>query len=126
MRTDEILFIIDENRQLLFNGSEFKEVPAKKIREYFSASSLVPSLVRTHGFKIAKTAAAEKIEIQSEMKMFDEANLDPDTDFKISSLTIPLENDDDNYIETYAIETSKLDEMFSKIANKNKHIDAIC
>ena len=125
MITDEILFIIDENKQLSFNGSEFKEAEPKKVKEYFSASSLAPSLLRTHGFKISKSASVEKIEIQSEMKMFDEANLDPDTDFKISPLTIPLDDDDDNYIESYAIETSKLDEMFSNIANKNKHIDII-
>ena len=125
MITDEILFIIDENKQLLFNGSEFTKVDAKKAKDYYSGSIVAPSLLRTHGFKISKSASVEKIEIQAEMKMFDEANLDPDIDYNVSTLSIPLENNDDNYVESYAIEISQLNELFSKIVEKNKQIDLI-
>lgn len=125
MIKEEILFIIDENEQLLFNGTEFHPLENKKTKDYFSASTITQSEIKTHGFKISKDSSAEKIEIQAEMKMFDEANLNPDIDYKISSFTIPLDNDDNNYIESYAVEIAKLDEKFTSIVNKNKHIDVI-
>jgi len=125
MINEEILFIIDENEQLLFNGTEFHPLENNKTKEYFSAATLAQSEIKTHGFKISKDSSADKIEIQAEMKMFDEANLNPDIDYKISALTIPLDNDDNNYIESYAVEIAKLDEKFDSIVNKNKHIDAI-
>ncbi|MEA2099027.1 MAG: hypothetical protein U9P72_02755 [Campylobacterota bacterium] len=125
MINDEILFIIDENKQLLFNGTEFKDAPSKNKKEYFSATSLPSSLIYTHGFKTAKTTSDDKIEIQAEMKMFDEAGLNPDVDFKIASKTIPLEDSDDNYIEIFASEITKIDDIFESIAKKNHHIDAI-
>lgn len=125
MITQEILFIIDENKQLLFDGKIFKNKPSKKVKEYFSGATIPLPLIRTHGFKAPKTNTEEKTEIQAEMKMFDETGLDPDIDYKIVPLTIPLENNDNNYIETYAVEVSKIEELFSSIAKKNSQIDAI-
>jgi len=125
MTTEEILFIIDENQQLLFNGTEFHPLEDKKTKNYFSASTITQSELKIHGFKISQSASDEKIEIQSEMKMFEEANLNPEIDYKIAALKIPLEDDDDNYIESYAVEISSLEQQFSSIAKNNKQIDAI-
>jgi len=86
---------------------------------------LCSSLVRTHGFKIPKTISQEKIEIQSEIRMFDEAGLDPDTNFEIAFSVIELDNDNDNYIEAYAIEESILEKRYASIAKKNSRIDFI-
>jgi len=125
MNKDAILFIIDDNKQLLFNGKEFKEAPLKNLKDYFSATPLPSLLTYTHGFKTPKTVSSEKVEIQAEMKMFDEAGLNPDIDYKITSKTIPLENDDNNYIEIFATEISKVDSRFENVIKKNHYIDAI-
>ncbi len=125
MITDKILFIIDENRQFLFDGKEFTKTPSKKLKEYYSASTIPSSMIRTHGFKMLKNTSAEKLEIQAEMRMYEEAGLNSETDFKITSLTIPLENDENDYIESYATEISILEEKFQNIAKINNHIDAI-
>ncbi len=125
MITDRIIFIIDEDRELLFDGSSFQKISSKKTKDYFSAATLPSSLIHTYGFKLPKNTSAEKLEIQAEMRMYDEAGLDPDIEFQVSSLVIPLENDDDNYIESYATEISKLDEKFSSIVKKYKQIDTI-
>ncbi len=125
MIKDAILFIIDENKQLLFDGKEFKDGPSKNKKDYFSATPLPSVLTFTHGFKSPKNTPLEKIEIQAEMKMFDEAGLNPDLDFKITSKIIPLDNDDENYVEVFASEVLKLDSKFEKIVNQNHYIDAI-
>lgn len=125
MTTQEILFILDENTKKLFNGTEFYDVDTSKTKEYYSASILSPVEIKIHGFMMPKSASAQKIEIQAEMKMFDEANLDPEAEYQISSLTIPLQNNDDNYIESYAVETSRLENIFGEMAKKCKQIDFI-
>lgn len=125
MNKDAILFIIDDEKQLLFNGNEFTNISSKNKKDYFSAAILPSKLTYTHGFKTSKNTSLEKLEIQAEMKMFDEAGLNPDIDFKITSKIIPLENDDDNYVEIFASETLKIDNKFKNIVKKNNFIDAI-
>jgi len=125
MNKDAILFIIDDTKQLLFNGKEFTSVSSKNKKDYYSATPLPSALTYTHGFKTSKNTPLEKIEIQAEMKMFDEAGLNPDIDFKITSKIIPLENDDDNYVEIFASETLKIDDKFANTIKKDTFIDAI-
>jgi len=125
MSTDEVILIIDDTKQLLFDGKEFSEPTEKNIKECFVAHSLEQSSIRYHGFKALKSISDEKIEIQSEMKMFDEAGLDPELDFSIAHSIIELENSDENYIEVYAIEESELHERFDSLISKNHNLDFI-
>jgi len=122
---DKIIFIIDEDREFIFDGNSFEPLPSKKLSSYFIASTLASSNTRTHGYKTPKSTLPEKIEIQSEMNMYEEAGLDPDTDFKISSLVIPLEDSDEDFVESYAVEVDILDEKFGAFAKKYGHIDLI-
>jgi len=122
---DKVLFIIDEDREFIFDGNVFTPVPSKKLPKYFIAST-VPSLnTRTHGYKTTKQTSLEKIEIQSEMNMYEDAGLDPDTDFRISSLVIPLEDGDEDFVESYAVEVDILNEKFDPFVKKYGHIDLI-
>ena len=125
INNDKVLFIIDEDKEFLFDGNIFTPVPSKKVSQYFIAST-VPSLnTRTHGYKTTKQTAKEKIEIQSEINMYEDAGLDPDTDFKISSLIIPLESEDEDFVESYAVEVDILNEKFDPFIKKYGHIDLI-
>lgn len=125
MITQEILFIFDNKTQMLFDGKKFHEFTAKNTKEYFTASALASTEIKTYGFKIPKSTSSHKIEIQAEIKMFDEANLDPEIEYKIASLTIPLENNEDNYIESYAVKVASLQEKFGDIVKKDKQLDAL-
>ena len=125
MKIDEICFIVDKETLLLFNGTKFLPVPAKYSKHHYIASSLCISKIRSHGFKLPKNTSQDKIDIQSEMKMFDEAGLDAELDYSIASSVIELDDENDNYIETYAIEESKLDEEYDDIVKRTNHIDLI-
>lgn len=118
MIKNEVLFIIDENREFLFDGVAFKEAPTKP-KGYSCASVINSEDIRTYGFKTPKNTSDEKVEIQAEMKMYEEGGLDSEIDFSISSLTVALEHDDSNFIESYAVETSTLETTFSDIAKKH-------
>ncbi|MEA1955109.1 MAG: hypothetical protein U9N02_01280 [Campylobacterota bacterium] len=125
MINDKIFFIIDKDREFIFDGSSFSELPLKKYDNYLSATTLSSSNSRTYGYKTPKSTTPEKIEIQSEMNMYEDAGLDPEVDFSISSLVIPLEDSDESYVESYAVEVSILDEKFQPSVKKHGHIDLI-
>ncbi len=125
MTTAKILFIFDDKSKMLFDGIKFHDIGSSSIKEYYSATALSSTEIKTHGFMIAKSASEQKIEIQAEMKMFDEVNLDAEVDYEISSHTIPLQNSEENYIESYAVESLKLEEKFGETAKELKQIDLI-
>ncbi len=126
MVENAILFISKDSEPLLFDGTAFTPVALKKNRDYFSAGLIPAPLLRTHGLRADKKVAPEKLEIQTEMSMYEEAGLDPETDFKIASVAIELDNENDLYIESYAIETATLTREFGKVAEKLGQIDALC
>ncbi len=126
MVENAILFITKDSEPLLFDGTAFTPFPLKKNKDYFSAGLVPAPLVRTHGFRVEKGIAPEKLEIQTEMSMYEEAGLDPETDFKIASVAIELDNENDLYIESYAVETATLQREFGKTADKLGQIDALC
>ncbi|MBN2781831.1 MAG: hypothetical protein JXQ66_01160 [Campylobacterales bacterium] len=125
MLDDKIIFIADNGREFLFDGSRFSEVPSKGFKNYLNASTIPFSNIRTHGFKTPKSTPHEKIEIQAELNMYEDGGLDPDTEFAISSFPIPLENSDDFYVESYGVEVSVLDEMFASTIKHYGHLDLI-
>jgi hypothetical protein len=125
MVSDKILFIVDDNRQLLFDGTSFSDAPVKKVSDFYSAATLSYTATRTHGFKVPKEISPEKLEIQAEMNMYEDGGLDPEVDFKIASLHIPLEHEESLYIESYAVEEKQLHTQFDSIVKRNSHIDLI-
>lgn len=124
MNKDKILFIVDE-KEFLFDGSSFSEPESKNPQNYLNAAVVPSSNLRTYGFKTPKSTTSEKIEIQAEINMYEDGGLDHDVDFSISSMIVPLEDIEDNYVETYAVETSALDEKFDWVVKKYRYLDLI-
>jgi hypothetical protein len=126
MSTDEVILIVDDTKQLLFNGKEFSEPTKKDLKECYVAHSLDHSSIRYHGFKALKSSSQEKLEIQSEMKMFDEAGLDPEIDFIIAHSVIELDNNnEENYVEVYAVEELELHKKFDHFITQQQNIDFV-
>ena len=124
MVSDAIIFINDEKKEFLFDGANFSEVVFHNQKNYLNAV-VAPSLnIRTHGFKVEKTLTAQNLQMQAEINMFEDGGLNPEIDFAIASLVIPIE-DDLNFVESYAIESSFLDEKFGSIVSKYGHLDLI-
>lgn len=124
MVSDKIIFILDEKREFVFDGTRFSEPVQKDQKEYFNAAVAPSSDIRTHGYMVEKNISAQKLEMQSEINMYEDGGLNPEIEFVISSIIIPLE-DDENFVESYAVESSILDEKFAPIANKYGHLDLI-
>ncbi len=125
MSENKVIFITTDGKELLFDGSNFSEIPSSDYKSYLNASVVLPSELRTHGIKVSKNSTPEKIQMQSEISIFEDGGLDPELEYSISSLVIPIEDDDESFVETYAIQTKTLDEKFASVVEKYKHIDLI-
>lgn len=125
MTANAILYVVNAEETLLFDGKHFSEAPAKKRMPYYCVAPLPMSIIRTHGFKVPNTISSEKLVIQAEMSMYEEGGLNPETDFKIDSLTIPLEHEESLYIESYAVEEESIRHQFDTFVKKNRLIDAM-
>jgi len=125
MDKNKVIFITSDGKELLFDGSSFSEVSSDDHKNYFNAAVVLPSDIRTHGIKVSKHSTPEKIQMQSEISIFEDGGLDPEIEYSISSFVIPIEDDDENFVETYAVEATTLDEKFAPIVEKHKHLDLL-
>ena len=125
MIDDKILYAVDSDNIYLFDGETLQPAAPKKTKDYFTAARLSSTSVRSHSFKLPEGTSEEKIEIQSEILMYEEGGLDPETDYKIASLAHTLETDTSLLIEAYALDEAQLHETFDKTAQKLGHIDCI-
>jgi len=125
MDTQHILYAIDEQNVLLFDGENFSKSDAKEAKSYHSAAALNPSLLNTHSFKVPESISPEKLEIQAEMSMYEEAGLDAETDYKIGYVKQPLEFEPSLLIESFAISHKALSEQFGALAKAAAAIDYV-
>ncbi len=123
MIKDKILFVTNEETYLLFDGTDFSPIEAKKSKNYYCGGVISAPLLRHYGMRVPENISPEKLEIQAEMSMYEEAGLDPDIDFKIASISITLEDAGEKFLESYAIENSVLTESFSQNISKLGHLD---
>jgi hypothetical protein len=125
MVENKILFISNDDTFLLFDGSTFSSVDAKHSKDHYCGTVISASKLRPHGMRVPLNISPEKLEIQSEMSMYEEAGLDPETDYKIASVAINLENETELFVESYAVENDVLHQEFAPSVSKLKHIDYI-
>ncbi len=125
MAGEKILIITGAQEFRLFDGERLSDAPPKLLKDSYSAAALNASLVLTHGMRVAQNISPEKLEIQAEMSMYEEAGLDPEVDFTIASVGVDLERENERYVESYAIETKALEEQYAKAASKLGQIDYI-
>ena len=125
MEENKIVLSTTDGELRLFDGENFVALPGKKLSGYFSGVSLNATHLLTHALRVPETITPEKLEIQAEMSMYEEAGLDPEQEYKIASLTVPLERENELFVESYAIERHALEQMFKKAASKIGHIDVV-
>ncbi|MEA3522032.1 MAG: hypothetical protein U9R50_03580 [Campylobacterota bacterium] len=125
MVNDKILFITKDESFLLFDGDSFSPIEAKKSKNYYSTTTIPAALLRTHGIRVSAGISDEKLEIQAEMSMYEEAGLDPDNEYVIASTAIDLANGVEKFIESYAIESTLLTQHYASSVSKLKQIDYI-
>jgi len=118
---------INKKHELFYCQGNKCEPLNQRIKHEPIVANLDPRKVITHSFKIPLNISVEELEIEVEMKLFDEAGLSAYDDYKIDYV-IKEQNIDktENMVEAFAIKVSDIEEQFGAMLPKRiKHIDLL-
>lgn len=104
-----------------YDGKEFKSID--KATKNYTISKVSYEDVITYSFKVPITQLSEELESTIEIKMYEEAGLNLEKNYKITYITKILDYEEMALIEIFAVDTDKLSIIFKDIVKKTKYID---
>ncbi len=120
-----VFYCIDEKEALEFDGSSLSVTDIKRAKRGFCASVVPPSHIRSHTFKIPADTDAERLDTLVEITMFEAGGLDLEKEYSVAYVKHTLEFESSWLIEAFAVEHSKLKELFGTTASRAGHIDLL-
>lgn len=122
----EGVFYIDPCTQKSFSyaGKEFLG-DASLSSKQFIASRLLYDDVFSHSFKVPKDTSSDEIKSLVEIKMYEDAGLDLQKEYKLTHFVKELEFEDMVLVEAYAIEKENAFARFESTLKVTKHIDLL-
>ncbi len=101
------------------------EISFKKAKK-FSRGLFVPAnMCRSYAFKLPSNLTKEQIEIQGEIKMYEEGGLDSEIDYLVAFNILHPSQGDFLMVEGIAVKTGELNERFEKCSKKVGGFDIV-
>lgn len=113
--TDPLTFV-----DTSYDGKDFE---VKTDKNSFIGSRVSYKDIILHSFKVSSSISEDELKSNVEIKMYEDAGLDLQKQYKISYIKKNLELDDSVLIEAFAIDLEKLKESLHGVLKKQKHID---
>ena len=124
MHKGTIFYINPLNQATIrYYGAEFIDSEIKNPKKLFIGSRILYQDMILHSIKAHENDLKHNLDTFVEMKMYEEIGLDLNKKYKIGYIVKKIKEEDSYIIDAYAIEIDKLQERFSKIVEKSKHID---
>jgi len=123
MSINEMIVYIDPFSKAIIKAGKNSFEPAKDIKKYFIGSRVGYENIITHSFKVHKSISKEDLDIQVELKMYEDAGLRIDRKYKINYIKKELDYEESYIIEVFAIDLEKTKENLSFIFSKTKRLD---
>ncbi len=120
-----ICYCIDDKESLLFDGDSFESIATSKAKREYCAAVVPPEHIRAHTFKIPTQTDEERLDTLVEITMFESGGLDLEKEYAVAYVKHTLEFEPSWLVEAFAVEESKLKELFGPIAAKTSHIDLL-
>lgn len=111
----------DTSLLLQYDGKKFEDL--KKRENLFTVSRVLYEDVIVYSFKIPLVQANDDLSSLAEIKMYEDAGLDVNKNYKISYLVKKLDFEEMCLVESFAIDTDVLREQYQKAIKKVKYID---
>ena len=122
MENRSIIFL-DNNKALLFDGKAIKSTNFKDTKKIFTATLLPIKYLNVSTFKFSKNLSDEELQIQVEIKMYEEAGLDPNKDHIIDYLKYDI--DDEYIVEAFALSKDDFEKEFNTLSKNVEAIDLL-
>lgn len=103
-----------------YDGKEFGE---NIDRKSLIGSRITYSDVTLHSFKISSSTSDEELKTIVEIKMYEDAGLDLEKNYKIAYTRKELDFEENTLIEAFAIDIDKVTKSLSGVLSRTKHID---
>jgi len=111
----------DASLLLLYDGKKFEEL--KKRENLYTISRILYEDVIVYSFKIPLVQANDDLSSLVEIKMYEDAGLDVNKNYKISYLVKNLDFEEMCLVESFAINTDIVSDQYQKVIKKVKYID---
>ncbi len=97
-----------------------------KIKHETIVASIDPQKVITHSFKVPTSIQEDELDVEVEMKLFDEAGLNPNEEYQFSYIKKELNVEEtENLVEAFAVKVGDLQSGFADLAKAYGHIDIL-
>ncbi|MDX1810176.1 MAG: hypothetical protein R3331_11610 [Sulfurospirillaceae bacterium] len=106
---------------ILYDGGNF--VNTQKRQNLYTVSRILYECVIIYSFKIPLSQANDDLNALAEIKMYEEAGLDVNKNYKITYILKEFNFDDTNLVEAFAIDIDTLKDNFKEPIKKVKYID---
>ncbi|MCF6201676.1 MAG: hypothetical protein L3J42_06100 [Hydrogenimonas sp.] len=125
MSQKRVFYFSSDSELLEFDGTQFAESTFKRAKKGFCAA-VVPSYeIRTHTFKIEAESDKERLDTLVEITMFEAGGLNIEKEYSITYVKHRLDFESSWLIEAFAVEHSKLQELFGEAAKKCGRLDLL-
>jgi len=111
----------DASLLLLYDGKKFEEI--RKRENLFTISRVLYEDVIVYSFKLPSVQANDDLSSLVEIKMYEDAGLDVNKNYKISYLVKNLDFEEMCLVECFAIDTSVIRDQYQQAIKKVKYID---
>ena len=106
--------LLYKSELLSLRDGQFVKVEPKRAKEYRIGALLPLASLVALSFQLPKNLSAEQLQIQVELKMYQEGGLDPNKEYTIDYLVYDLPNEEQLLIEAFAAEQAQIKEQFQE------------
>ena len=123
MSAKEAIVYIDPFSKVILKAGKNSFEPISNIRKYFTGSRVGYEDIITYSFKVHKTISKEDLDIQVELKMYEDAGLQTDRKYKFDYIKKELDYEESYIIEVFALDIEKTKESLSYLFSKTGRLD---
>ena len=125
MSKRSVFYLGSGARVFEFDGTEFAEADYRRAKKGFCGAVVPPSEIRTHTFKTADESDGERLATIVEITMFEAGGLDIEKEYSIAYVKHRLNFDSSLLIEAFAVERTRLQELYGEAAKKIGRLDLL-
>ena len=123
MSVKEAIVYIDPFSEIILKTDKNSFESVSNIKKYFIGSRVGYEDIITYSFKVHKSISKEDLDIQVELKMYEDAGLKTDRKYKIDYIKKELDYEESYIIEVFAFELEKIKDSLSYLFSKTNRLD---
>ncbi len=123
MSAKEEIVYIDPFSKVIIKTDKNSFKPIINIKKYFIGSRVEFEDIITYSFKVHNSISKEELDIQVELKMYEDAGLKTDKQYKIDYIKKELDYEESLIIEVFAIDIEEIKPKLSFIFEHTKRLD---